>query len=43
MVAVVVVVGDEASDVGLEITRQEVVFQQDAVLEGLMPPFTPEW
>ena len=32
MVAVMVVVGDEAPDIGLEITRQEVV------LQGLMPP-----
>ena len=34
-----VVVIDEGLDLGLEIARQEVVFQQDAVLEGLMPAF----
>ena len=39
MVAVMIVVGDEALDAGVEITRQEVVLQQDAVLEGLMPAF----
>ena len=32
-----IVVGDELSDLRLEITRQEVVLQQDAVLQGLMP------
>ena len=34
-----IVVGDKGSDAGLEITRQEVVLQQDAVLQGLMPAF----
>ncbi len=29
---------DEGVDLGFEIARQEVVFEQDAVLEGLMPP-----
>ena len=28
---------DEGFDLGFEITWQEVVFQQDAVLQGLMP------
>ena len=39
MVALVVVVIDEGFDLGFEITGQEVVFQQNAVLEGLMPAF----
>ena len=39
MVAVMIVVGDEPLDAGVEIARQEVVLQQDAVLEGLMPSF----
>jgi hypothetical protein len=33
----VIVVVDEDRDLGFEITGQEVIFQQDAVLEGLMP------
>jgi len=37
VVAVVIVVFDEAPDAGLEITRQEVVFQQNTVLKGLVP------
>ena len=37
VVAAVVVVGDERRDLGFEIAGQEVVFQQDAVLEGLVP------
>ena len=32
-----IVVLDEALDAGVEITGQEVVLQQDAVLQGLMP------
>ena len=39
MVAVMIVVGDEPLDAGVEIARQEVVLQQDAVLESLMPSF----
>ena len=39
MVAVMIVVGDEPLDAGVEVARQEVVLQQDAVLEGLMPSF----
>jgi hypothetical protein len=35
----VVVVIDEGFDLGLKITGQEVVFQQDAVLQCLMPAF----
>ena len=37
MVAVVVIVGDEGRDLGFEMAGQEVIFQQDAVLEGLVP------
>ena len=37
VVARVVVIGDESLDLGLEIARQVVVFQQDAVFEGLVP------
>ena len=32
VVATVVVIGDEGLDLGLEITREVVVFQQNAVL-----------
>ncbi len=39
MVSLVVVVIDEQLDLLFEITRQEVVFQQYAVLQGLMPTF----
>lgn len=38
MVTMVVVVIDEGLDLGFEIAGQEVVFQQDAVLECLVPP-----
>ncbi len=34
-----VVVIDELADAGFKIARQVVVFQQDAVLERLMPAF----
>ena len=37
VVAVVVVVVDEGGDGGLELAGQEVVLQQDAVLQGLVP------
>ena len=37
MVALMVVMIDEGFDLGFEIAGQEVVFQQDAVLEGLVP------
>ena len=37
MVAPVVVVLDEGPDLRLQITRQVVVLQQDAVLQGLVP------
>ena len=37
VVALVVVVLDEGLDLGLEVAGQEVVFQQDAVLQGLVP------
>ena len=39
MVTLMVVVTYEGGNLGLEIARQEVVFQQEAVLEGLMPAF----
>ncbi len=37
VVALVIVMLDERFDLGLKVTWQEVVFQEDAVLEGLMP------
>lgn len=37
MVAAMVVMLDERLDLGLKITGQEVVLQQDAILEGLVP------
>ncbi len=37
MVTMVVVVIDEPTDLPLEVTRQEVIFEQDAVLQRLMP------
>ena len=37
VVTLVVVVLDEGLDPGLEVAGQEVVFQQDAVFQGLMP------
>ena len=39
MVAVMIIVGDEPLDAVVKIARQEVVLQQDAVLEVLMPSF----
>jgi deoxyribodipyrimidine photolyase-like uncharacterized protein len=40
-VAQMIVVANEVSDLLLEITWQVIVFEQDAVLEGLMPGFEP--
>ena len=37
VVASMVVVLDEGGDLGFEIARQEIVFEQDAVLQCLMP------
>jgi len=37
MDALVIVVIDKGRDLRLDIAGQEVVFEQDAVLEGLMP------
>ena len=37
MVSAVIIVLDEDLDLGLKVTGQEVVFEQDAVLEGLVP------
>ena len=39
MIPLVIVVVDEGFNLSFKITRQEVVFQQDAVLQGLMPSF----
>ena len=39
MVSLMIVVIDEQLDLLFEITRQEVVFQQYAVLQGLVPTF----
>ena len=37
MVAQVIVVGDEGADLGLEVAGQVVIFEQDSVLQRLMP------
>ena len=37
VVAVVIVMLDEGADLVFKVARQEIVFQQDLVLEGLMP------
>jgi len=37
MIALVIVVPNEGGDLCFKVTGQEVVLQQDAVLEGLMP------
>ena len=37
VIPLMIVVVDEGFDLGFKITGQEVVFQQDAVLQGLMP------
>src|SRR5882757_8190634 len=37
VVSQMVVVGDEVADLGLELTRQIIVLEQDAVLERLLP------
>lgn len=39
VVTLMIVVIDEGLDLGFEVSRQEVIFQQDAVLECLMPAF----
>ena len=39
VISPVIVVADEPADLALEIAGEEVVFQQDAVLEGLVPSF----
>ena len=38
MITLMVIMIDEGFDLGFKIAGQEVVFQQDAVLQGLMPP-----
>jgi len=37
VIALVVVVIDESADMSFKITRQKVVFQQNAVIQCLMP------
>jgi hypothetical protein len=37
VISAVVVVVDESGNLSFEIARQKVIFQHDAVLEGLMP------
>ena len=37
MVTMMVIVIDEPTDLPFEVTRQEVVFEQDAILQRLMP------
>jgi len=39
VIAPVILVIDKPADAGLKITRQVVVFQEDAILECLMPAF----
>ena len=39
VIALVIVVLDEGFDLGLKVAGQEVVFEQDAVLQGLVPAF----
>ncbi len=37
VVSAVIIMVDEGLDLGFKIARQEVVFEQDAVFEGLVP------
>ena len=37
MVTLMIVVVDEGFDLGFKIVRKEVVFQQDVILQGLVP------
>jgi hypothetical protein len=37
VVAAMVIVVDEGGNLSFEIARQEIVFQQDAIFEGLVP------
>jgi len=39
VVALMVVVTGKGFDLGFEIPSQEIVFQQDALLQGLVPAF----
>lgn len=39
VISSMIVVADEPANLALEITGEEVVFQQDAVLQGLVPSF----
>lgn len=39
MISTMIVVADEPADLAFQIAGQEVVFQEDAVLQGLVPSF----
>lgn len=39
VIAVVIVALNEGADADLKVARQIVILEQDAVLQGLMPPF----
>lgn len=39
MITMMIVVGDESSNLVFKVAWQEVVFQQHTVLQGLMPAF----
>ena len=43
VVSLVIVVSNEGLDLGFEIAGQKVVFEQDAVLQGLVPAFDLAW
>ena len=43
VIAPVIVVGDEGADLSFEIARQVVVFQQNAVFEGLVQRSILPW
>ena len=39
VVSPMIIMIDECLDLGFQVCREKVVFQQDAVLQGLMPSF----
>ena len=43
MIRPVVVVLDEGLNPGVKVTGQEVIFQQDSVLQGLVPALDLAW
>ena len=43
VISVVVIVFDECPDLNLKVCWEEVILQQDAVLQGLMPPLNLTW